>query len=177
MNADRVPSSAIRKQLGWRLRIAELAVGFTANKTQEYLFDYLLYPFVIFRLGVWLGGAVMALLSLAFCLLSLKIYDWLKRDWLGIEAVKGLKDYTGPSRWRRTTAWMLQRGDPVACLFLSIKFDPFITTLYLRRGAYNGLNRRDWKIFFASWLIANLYWTLACFGGVSMLVWLWKEVK
>jgi hypothetical protein len=161
----------------WRVRTAELVVGFTANKAQEYLFDYLLYPFVIFKLGLWRGGLVMALLSLVSCLLLLRFYDRLKRDWLGIEAVKGLKDYAGQSRFRRMAAWLLQRGEPVACLFLSIKFDPFITTLYLRRGSYNGMTRRDWKIFVASWLIGNVYWTFVCFGGVSALVWLWRKLS
>jgi hypothetical protein len=99
----------------------------------------------------------------------LRLYDWLKRDWLGIELVKGLRLYSGPSRWKRGTAWLLGRGDGVAFVVLSLRFDPFITTAYLRHGAYNGLTRRDWKVFLGSVVLSNAAWTVVCFGGVSLL--------
>ena len=40
--------------------------------------------------------------------------------------------------------------------------DPFVTTVYMRHGAgaYSGLSTRDWKIFWASVLVANLWWTI-----------------
>jgi len=161
----------------WRRRIAELAVGFTVNKLQEYLFDFLLYPFVIFKLGLLCGGIIMSVLSFIGCLLFLRFYDWSKRDWLGIEAVKSLKDYSGTSRLRRFMAWLLCRGDYIACVTLSVKFDPFITTAYLRRGAFNGMNRRDWRIFVLSWFVGNAYWSVACFFGVSILAWVWLKLK
>jgi hypothetical protein len=54
---------------------------------------------------------------------------------------------------------------------LSVKFDPFITTIYMRRGAhqYRGMSRRDWGIFAASLAIGNLCWALAMFGGITGL--------
>ena len=161
--------SAIRH---WWARVGELALGFSANTVVVYGFDYLLYPVVIYQLGLLSGSAVMALLSFVICLLTLRFYDWSKRDWLGIEAVKGLKEYSGPSRWRRWTSRALQRGDGLALVLLSLKFDPFITTLYLRHGAFNGLSARDWRHFLASWFIGNAYWTFLCFGGVELFRWL-----
>lgn len=56
----------------------------------------------------------------------MKFYDCSKRDWLGIEAIKSLKDYAGENRSGRFMAWLLRPSDPVACILLSIKFDPFI---------------------------------------------------
>ncbi len=41
-------------------------------------------------------------------------------------------------------------------ILLSIKFDPFIVTVYLRRGRFGGMSRRDWQIFLLSWLIGML---------------------
>jgi len=160
----------------FRARATELAIGHTANKVQEYGFDYLLYPFAIFKLGVLYGGLVMSLLSLLVCLGLLKLYDWTKRDCLGIEAIKSMKEYQGASWFGRATAWTLRRSDWLACLLLSIKFDPFITTAYLRHGAFNGMSRRDWRIFLASWFVGNLYWTFLCFSGVSLLEWLWRRL-
>jgi hypothetical protein len=157
-------------------RLLELAVGLSANQAMVYAFDYALYPFVIYRLGVLSGGAAMAVVSFLICLLSLWFYDWSKRDWLGIEAIKSMKTYEGESRFGRLFAGLMQRGDSVAVVVLSIKFDPFITMLYLRNGAFNGMSRRDWRIFLASWFIGNVYWIVACYMGISLVEWLWQAV-
>ncbi len=158
-------------------RIAEITVGYTGNWLMVKGFDLVLYPLVIFKLGILRGGVVMALLSFVICLLTLRFYDWSKRDWLGIEAIKGMKEYEGNHFLGRCTAWMLRRSDWLACLLLSVKTDPFITTTYLRVGAFSGMSRRDWKIFVASWFISNLYWTFVCFGGVSLLVGAYRAVR
>lgn len=158
-------------------RIAELTLGHTVNQTVNYLFDYGLYPLVIFWLGLGRGFVVMAGLSLLACWLQMRFYDWSKRDWLGIEAIKALKHYNGTNRGRQLLAWVLCRSDPVACVLLSIKFDPFIVTAYLRRGSFGGMTRRDWSIFLLSGLIANAWWSVACFTGISAIEWLWQAAK
>ncbi len=107
----------------------------------------------------------------------MKFYDWSKRDWLGIEAIKSLKDYTGTNRSGRVMDWLLRQSDPVACILLSIKFDPFLVTVYLRRGCFGGMSRRDWRIFLLSWLIANAWWSVVCFIGLSAVEWVWNWVK
>jgi hypothetical protein len=128
-----------------------------------------LYPLVVYKLGLLHGGLVMGALSIADCFLLLKLYDWLKRDWLGLETIKGLRGYSGSSNWRIALAWLLSKGDAVAFVTLSLRFDPFVTTAYLRRGNYNGMTLRDWRIFLGSALISNVAWALVCFGGVSAL--------
>lgn len=157
----------------WHLRAAQWVAGLASYKLLDYAFDYALYPWVIYKLGLLVGGCVMAGLSLLDCLLLLRIYDWLKRDWLGIELVKGLRNYDGTSRWRCALRWLLSRGDGVAFVALSLRFDPFITTAYLRHGNYNGLSRRDWRIFLGSVLLSNAAWASVCFGGVQALRRLW----
>lgn len=165
------------KKMNMKNRIAELALGHTVNQVICYSFDFGLYPLVIFWLGLGKGFAVMAFLSLLVCWLTMKFYDWSKRDWLGIEAVKSLKEYSGTNRSRKLLAWTLRRSDPVACVLLSIYFDPFIVTAYLRRGAFDGMTRRDWKIFLLSWFLGNAWWSVVCFTGLSALEWLWHVVK
>jgi hypothetical protein len=163
--------------LSVKSRIAELALGHTVNQLIVYGFDYGLYPLAILWLGLGRGFAVMAFLSLLICWVTMRFYDWSKRDWLGIEAIKELKHYKGPSRSGRWIGWVLRKSDPVACVLLSIKFDPFIVTVYLRRGRFGGMNRTDWRNFLMSWLIGNVYWSIICFGGVSALMWLWTWIK
>jgi hypothetical protein len=154
--------------------LIELALGHSVNQVLDVLFDYLMYPAMIAWLGLWRGGLIMATVSLAVCLIMLWLYDLSKRDWLGIEVIRSAKSYDGPSRLRRLISWILRRGDVAACLFLSIRYDPFITILYLRHESFAGMNRRDWIIFFTSWFIGNSYWALACFTGVESLTWLWQ---
>jgi len=160
-------------------RFGVLGVGLLANATlNTYLFDFLLYPFVIWKLGVLKGGLVMTVLAGFFCYFLLCFYDWSKKDWLGIETLKSLKDYEGNSRIKKITAWFLRRSEPVILVFLSVRFDAFITTLYLRRGShqYNGLSRNDWKIFFFSLIVSNIYWTLASFLGITLIEYVWLNI-
>lgn len=160
-------------------RIAILGLGLLVNTLIfNYAFDYLLYPFVIWKLGVFKGGLVMTVLAGLTCHLMFIFYDWSKKDWLGIETIKSLKNYDGSGRIGKITSWVLRRSNPFILLFLSIKYDAFITTAYLRPGShqYNGLGRRDWQIFLASLVISNAYWTLASFMGISFFEWAWKAV-
>jgi hypothetical protein len=147
---------------------AQWVIGLSIHHVLEYAFDYVLYPYVIYRLGLIIGGLAMGLLSLLDCLLLLWIYDKLKRDWLGIEYIKGLRHYEGPSRWRHWLGRQLSRSDALAFVLLSLRFDPFITTAYLRHGSYGGLKSRDWRIFFGSVVLCNASWALVCFGGVEV---------
>lgn len=159
-----------------RTRIAMLLVGLTVKDLTDRAFDYLLYPLVIYNLGILKGGLVMTCLASVVNILTLKFYDWSKRDWLGIETIKGMKDYSGVSKLGKFAAWILRRSEPVVMVFLSIKEDPFITLVYMRHGShqYNGMSSRDWRIFLSSVIISNVYWTLAAYMGISAVEWVWK---
>lgn len=161
-------------------KILIIFVGVFVNSVLlTYVYDYVFYPFMIWKLGVVKGGIIMIFLSTFVCYLLLLFYDWTKKDWLGIEAIKHIKDYGGNSRIGRAVSWVLKKGDFGIMVLLSIQFDPFITTAYMRRGSgqYNGLSKRDWKIFFSSAVIANVYWTLMSFAGVSLIEYLWWLFK
>jgi hypothetical protein len=160
-------------------RLAVLAIGISVNAiVSSYLFDYLLYPFVIWKLGIIKGGLVMTGLAGIFCYLTFVFYDWSKKDWLGIETIKSLKNYDGAVKLGRMASWFMKQSDPMIMLFLSVKYDAFITTAYMRHGAhqFNGLTKRDWKIFGLNLAISNLYWTLASFMGVSLIEYVWGIV-
>ena len=157
-------------------RLAELAVGLTATNFIGYAFDYLLYPFVIYQFGILTGGTIMAAASFTACITGMKFYDWSKRDWIGIEAIKEIKTYKGTRRIGHVTSWVLTKSEPVVFLFLSIKFDPFVTTAYMRHGKFNGMNRRDWTIFMGSLLVSNVYWTIASYMGISVVEAAWKAI-
>lgn len=56
--------------------------------------------------------------------------------------------------------WAIHKGDMAAFFVLSIFFDPFITTIYLRKESFAGLKYREWVIFFASAVISNGWWII-----------------
>jgi len=165
------------KSQTFKRRLVELSTGVVFYYLQVVLFDYMLYPFIIYKFGILAGGGIMTLLSLATCILLLQFYDRTKRDWLGIETTKNIREYNGDKRIGQFTSWVMKKSTPIAFLVLSLRFDPFITTAYMRHGKYNGMSKRDWKIFTGSLLISNLYWTLACYMGITVFEWAWKAIS
>jgi uncharacterized protein (TIGR02001 family) len=160
---------------GWLLdnkeRVGIIAIGHTAKRVEEVLFDWLLYASVIATCTtiwgpVWgslAGFVIMAPLSALVCLAYIRFYDWAKKDWLGFELLKkSTNDGLRGGRLSRLVQRITQLGNVPAFFVLSVYGDPFMVTVYLRRGAelYNGLRRRDWAIFWASVLVSNSYWTL-----------------
>jgi hypothetical protein len=164
------------EQIKYKERFSIIGVGIFTNAVIVYIGDYVLYPFIIWKLGIIRGGIVMTIISAIVCYATLKFYDWSKQDWLGIEAIKSLKGYGGDKKLGRITAWVMKKSDSIIFLFLSIKFDPFITTAYLRKVQFSGMSKRDWKIFIGSLLFSNAYWTLACYTGITLVEWGWRAV-
>lgn len=163
----------------WKRRIGLWGIGHTANFLMVKGFDLLLYPLVILYFGLVQGAAVMWILSALVCYTTLKFYDWSKTDWLGIETLKEVKGDKKGGIFHKLSDWILSRGDLAAFLIISIKWDPFICVVYMRRGAhqYNGMTWRDWKIFWISLVISNGWWTVVVFTGLTVGEWLLHATK
>lgn len=155
-------------------RIGTLVVGVAFMSVTNKLFDLVLYPYVIYQAGLLVGGVIMTSLSAIACLMILWFYDYSKQDWLGIETIRDLKDYQGQTRLGRSLAWFLQRSDLAAFFVLSLLYDPFITLVWLRHERFGGMTARDHRIFWASVLVVNVYWTIFCWLGVNFFQWLWE---
>jgi len=46
----------------------------------------------------------------------------------------------------------------------------------MRHGKFNGMNKRDWKIFTGSLLLGNAYWIFVCYTGITLFEWGWKRI-
>jgi hypothetical protein len=165
-----------------RFNVKMLLVGHIVFHSVDYSFDYVLYPFVIYKYGPLYGGITMTILASLFCLTIAYVYDLLEKDWLGIETVKELvenffkeEEEIAKKSWRRKGKkilhWLFHKNKIGQFVFLSIHFDPLITTIYMRPGyhLYNGFSKRDWKIFWGSTLVSNAWWTGVAFVAVSSL--------
>ena len=172
-----VSDSAVtmKESLGRRIRI--LAAGASSLYVINKSFDYLLYPYVVHRMGILAGGLVMTSLSAIACLAILKFYDHTKKDWLGIETVRDLKNYRGERAAGRILSWLLSKGDAAAFIALSLYYDPFITTVWLRHERFGGLSARDRRIFWGSVLLCNASWTVTCWLGVNAVFWAWRWLE
>lgn len=153
-------------------RFGIIGIGLMSNALLDYSFDYMLYPYVVIKYGMLRGGLFMASLAIFICFILILLYDWSKKDWLGIEMLKEAREYHGSSRLRQWIAHIMKNHDWIAVIFLSIHFDPFITTAYMRKGInkFNGMGKRDWVIFVSSSLVSNAYWVVASFYGATVLV-------
>ncbi|MEK7461711.1 MAG: hypothetical protein AAB586_01430 [Patescibacteria group bacterium] len=142
-------------------------------------FNLVLYPSVLWFLGLIWGAAVMWLLSLLVCYFTILFYDWCKVDWLGIETIKEVRDAEETGIFHGILKWILSKGDMVVVLAISVYWDPFVCVVYLRQGAhqYNGMTRKDWKVFLISFVISNAWWTTAVFSGLTASEWIIRAVK
>jgi hypothetical protein len=156
----------------YKVRVATWGVGLVASKLFAIAFDYGLYPLVMWKFGLLYGFIIMAPISFVTCYLSILFYDWLKKDWLTVETIKEIKEYEGNNRAIRFFSTILKKSEIFAIFILSVKYDPFITVIFLRHGAYkyDGMSRRDWRNFLLSSLIGNGYWAIVTFTGVSIIV-------
>jgi hypothetical protein len=166
-------------------RVGIIGLGISGKWLISWAFDFLLYPVVIANSGFLIGTCIMTILSFFVCYGLILFYDKTKKDWVGIETLKELEEFkplppsdvplknffiNGINIVGNFTAWIMKKSDALFFIFLSIKFDPFITVIHIRHGAhqYNGLSRRDWGVFLTSLLIANLYWAIAVYMGISI---------
>ena len=156
-----------------RRRLVEVGLGHALYATFNFFCDHILYVFVVYRLGLLRGGAVMTAFSLVQCAITLIIYERLHIDWVGAGSIARLDTLPRPSWWQRAILWATRRGRFVIFLALCIFQDPFITTAYFRGGRFNGLTASDWRLFIGSVLVSNLYWTLRSGAVAAVLAGAW----
>lgn len=157
-----------------RSHLMEIGTGLIIYATFRWLFENVLYVYIIYRFGLFVGGAIMTFLSVGICSGTLFLYQHMRIDWVGAGILARFSSVPNPSWWQRIISWGMSRGSSVIFLVLSIFQDPFITTSYFRQGRFGALQVRDWKIFFGSVLVGNLYWTLRSGIVVAILESAWR---
>lgn len=156
-------------------RGAHLAAGLSMKKVLEWVFDYGLYPAALAWLGYLWGGLLMTVIALIMNILIIRAYDWAKVDWFMIEEIKKIRDHEEVKLpgMLNILKPLLKKSDIMAFFVLCLD-DPVTVVLYLRKGSnlYNGLSRRDWHIFIAANIVANLYWIT----GIAAVLEIFKAI-
>jgi hypothetical protein len=169
--------------------IKSIGIGHAIYDTTGWLFDNPLYISVIAVKGPIAGGLIMTSLSLVICFGTLIVYEKMRIEWTGTKAIDFIREkgihyakrmengeghrifksiiFFLPANFFIFVMKMIEKGGDVAAFFiLSILEDPFYTTAYLRHGAFDGLKKKDYIVFFSSVLVSNGYWTLRNTGIV-----------
>lgn len=169
-------------------RLGRWSVGHIVVRVEEYAFDYLLYPFMLYQgggalvgwlfgvfgrtapatpaIGYWVGFGLMTAASVALNLVYVRAYDRMQTDWFGFGALKRAQESLVPSRFRagpwRTAARF------TAFVYLSAWHNPLFATLFMRRAsAPYAMSGGDWPVFWSAVLIANLGWAGIVSGAVE----------
>ncbi len=155
-------------------RVAQIGIGHTLYAGFNWLFDNVLYVWVVYTLGVLKGGALMMAASGVQCAVLLVVYQRMRIDWVGVGLVTEMR--TKPQRTR--IARLLARASDFhpAAIFtlLCVLQDPFVTTAWLKRGSFDRLTRRDWSIFCAAVVVANVYWIFVASLLGRLVASLWR---
>lgn len=164
-------------------RILLFLTGATTFTIINYSFDFVLYPFALYQLGVIYGFSVMVVLSFLFCWFYFLIYDYLKRDFLGIEFSKekmnAIIESNDSVGFKLFLVKILRKSHFFLFVFLSIYFNPFVAVAFRRKGnfEYNGLTAHDWRMFILSVIISNGFWATTVFAGLSFFEFLYKIIS
>lgn len=163
-------------------RAGAISLGHTFIQAEEYFFDFVLYPYMLYaggesflrltqladaspRNGFKAGIALMFACSVAFNYFYVRAYDRMKVDWFGIEA---LRSYRPPvvDRLPSVIRAAIRYGTFAG---LAVWTNPLFSVLWLRsRGANFSMSRSDWGVFAVAIVLANLGWTLA----ISSVFWI-----
>ncbi len=162
-------------------------------RLEEYAFDFLLYPFMLYRgggllvdaargifggspapsAGYWTGFGVLLFLSVLGNAAYISLYDRFHTDWFGFEEAKRLA-----ARWAGQTslhaAAMPARA--AALLYFSIWHGPLFAVLSARPADRYAMRAPDWGTFAAAVLIANLAWTGLVTGTGSFLLPIFRRI-
>lgn len=123
----------------------------------------------------WISVGWMALGSFCLCFCLVKLYDWTKRDWLLLESLKDAQEKSTQgmqqNRITRKITKLAKRGKYIL-LVMIVSWDPTITVLYCRKGAYkyNGIPTKEVAaLFILSCLLCDVVWA----GALSLVFWMY----
>jgi len=162
----------------WK-RTVQVMSGWGLYEAYCFAFDFLLWPILQAFYG-FLGILVLIALALTANFLVLLWYQKKKVDWFGVNEVENIKTKCHlwvhevsnhqnvikrfslyiPAKILQFMIWLLNKNDIFAFVTLSVWQDSFITTIFLRHGRFDKLDKRDYIIFVASTILSCLAWSV-----------------
>ncbi|MEI8339240.1 MAG: hypothetical protein WCF94_01090 [bacterium] len=158
-------------------RTAVVMSGWGLYEAYNFAFDYIIWPILQAFYGVW-GMIILIIMALTMNFFVLIWYHKKKVDWFGVNEIEDLKvkghmwvhevsnhknlikrfSLYIPAKLLQLMIWLLNKNDIFAFVTLSVWQDSFITTIFLRHGSFEKLDKRDYTIFIASTIFSCLAW-------------------
>ena len=158
-------------------RLAQIGTGHVLYAGFNWVFDNILYVWVVYTLGVLKGGALMMAASGLQCALTLIVYQRMRVDWVGTGLLAEIRAKSDRTRLERVLVWAGNRHPVVLFTLLCVFQDPFITTAWFKQGSFERLTRRDWILFAGSVMVANVYWIFVASLIGQAIAALWQLVR
>jgi hypothetical protein len=163
-----------------RERLQEIGIGFFLYETFNFFYDWLFYPFALVYWGVVHGGIVLFAGSLIQCALMFWLYDRMRVDWLGANALRQLETKEHKNRLEHLAVWLGKEKkslwerllSPIVFIALTLPIDPLIVAIHYRKKHFTGITARDWFILLSAVLVANAWWLLK----IEILVQFFKQI-
>lgn len=168
-----------KAKLSLAARIRQIMLGYSILALIDWLYDYPLYFFLIYKFGWFYGGIIGTIGSAIYCVIAIHVYDWLGEDWLGVNVLEHIKQKYAtwlevindrgpivrymsyvPASVFGGFLWLLKKNDICAFFILCVVSEPFKTTAFLRHGKFGGLGKRDYVVLGLAILVCNAYWIL-----------------
>lgn len=162
----------------WK-RTVQVMSGWGMYEAWNFTFDFLIWPLLQAFYG-FVGLVILILVALILNFIVLLWYQKKKVDWFGVNEVEDLKvkghlwvhevsnhqnllkrfSLYIPAKMLQFMIWLLNKNDIFAFVTLSVWQDSFITTIFLRHGRFDKLDKRDYLIFIASTIFSCLAWSV-----------------
>lgn len=142
----------------------------TLYNSFSWLYDYLFCGAVILWLGPIKGGLILTVTTAIVDYYTLKIYTLSSTDLLGIEYIRSYRTYDGNNFFKRIFKFILTKT-PIwlQIIVLTPKSNAFLTTALLREEGHTFANmtKRDWAIFWGSFICSQIYWISILYLGIE----------
>lgn len=149
-------------------KVLHFTAGVLGLQGVSYAFDYVVYPVIIYQFGPIKGTGILFLAALVLNYLCVFIYDKIKLDLFGFEALKELKEGTADGK-KTFIQRVLKWGDVPAFIAMSW-YDPIFAVIYKRKSRqFDGFTKRDHWMLMLSTFIACVLWSLI-WGPAAYLV-------
>ena len=160
-------------------RSLQVMSGWGLYEAYNFAFDFLVWPIIQGFFGI-VGIVLLILIALVNNLILLLWYQNKKTDWFGVNVLEDLKTKGHlwvhevsnhksavkrislfiPAKILQLMIWLLNKNDIFAFVTLSLWQDSFITTIFLRHGRFDKLDKRDYIIFVSSTILSCLAWSV-----------------
>jgi hypothetical protein len=155
------------------IRILQGIGGVVVIDGFSHFFDLVVYPIVLVGFGFWGGTAALFLFWVVMNFILISLYDLIKKDLFGLEALKELKASMSAEKpkgfWKTLLYKTLRWGDIPFFVAIST-YDPIFAVLYKRKTTnFGGFEKRDYWILVLSTATGCFLWSLIWTGAIEII--------